>query len=302
MSQVAASTVGNGDFRTARPTAAPAQDARPPSQDEPTAVGVRDSLISYDALGVYFSFIFHLAALGITLLVLWLLNLFYLPRFTVQDPIRASLADSTILDDEPLMEVMPLEVVEAEAVKSPEELAESLNEDDLSLDVAAVVDQAAANSDEADGTDGTSMFLPKGANAITKGSFTAWTSVQAPKEGDPYAIIIEINLPREVKSYRLRDLKGMVVGTDRYRQTIPGKTTTVRVGDRVLHVDKNRRIPVSGNKIQIIVRVPGAERGVVDDVTIRSSMLREQQDIQLKFADPNGRVMPDINPDDLNGN
>jgi len=302
MSQVAASTVGNGDFRTARPTAALAQDARPPSEEEPNAVGVRDSLASYDALGVYFSFIFHLAALGITLLVLWLLNVFYLPSFTVQDPIRASLSDSTILDEEPLMEVMPLEVVEAEAVESPEELAASLNEDDLSMDVAAVVDQAAASSDEANGTDGTSMFLPKGANAITKGSFTAWTSVQAPKEGDPYAIIIEISLPREVKSYRLRDLKGMVVGTDRYRQIIPGKTTTVRVGDRVLHVDKNRRIPVRGNKIQIIVRVPGAERGVVDDVTIRSSMLREQQDIQLKFADPNGRVMPDVNPGELNGN
>lgn len=303
MSQLAASTAGDSGLRAARPAVASARDVQPEVEDgvNDITVGVRDSLVSYDAIAVYFSFVFHLAALGITLLVLWLLNILYLPvPFKTQDPIRASLADMTILDEEPLIEAMPLEVIEAEAVQSPEDVSASVSEDDLSLDVANIVDDAAAGSEEAKGTEGTSTFLPRGANAITKGSFTAWTNVQSPKEGEPYAIIIEIKLPPDIKSYRLRDLKGMVIGTDRYKQTIPGKTTTVRVGERVMHIDKNRRIPVRGNKVQIIVRVPGAQRGVVDDVTIRSSLLRERQEIQLKFADPNGNVLPD--PKGLNGN
>ena len=306
MSQVAASTVRDGGLRAARPTAAPAQPVS--EADELEVVGVRDSLISYDAIAVYFSFVFHLAALGVTLLVLFLLNLWYMPKpYELQDPIRAALSDSTILDEEPLLEAMPLEVMEAEAVDAPDQLETELIDDELSLDVAAVVDATSASGSEAKGTEGASMFLPKGANAVQKGSFTAWTQVpdgrgaQAPREGQRYVIIIEIQLPPEVKSYRLRDLKGMVVGTDKYKQTIPGETTTVRVGDRVMNIDKNKRIPVQGNKVQIIVRVPGARRGVVDDVSIRSRLLREEQEIKLKFADPDGNVAPDINPNELNG-
>jgi hypothetical protein len=79
---------------------------------------------------------------------------------------------------------------------------------------------------------GTGTAMTKGAgngggapkNAVTKGSFTAWTVPEDPEPGQDYVIVIEIKLPEKVRRYPLKDLSGMVVGTDGWRQAIPGKS------------------------------------------------------------------------------
>ncbi len=268
---------------------------------------VKESLVSYDAIGVYLSFVFHLLALAITLLVLWLLNLLYMPRdYDIVDPIRASLADEIVLDDEPVMEHAPLEL--AESTESPEEAsvsaATTINEE--ILDVGAVLNDVTNGTDGLEGETGLNVFLPKGGNAVTKGSFTAWTSVQNPKPNDPYSIVIEIKLPKKIKGYRLRDLSGKVVGSDDYFQRIPfdrakGRLPAVRAGNSRAYRVKtpNDRIAVRGGKIQIIIDVPGAKRDVHDVITIQSDLLREEQTMELTFGRSGRR--PTIKLDDLSG-
>lgn len=260
---------------------------------EDETVTLTDSLASYDALSVYFSFAFHLAALGIALLVLWLLDMLYLQAFVPVDPIRAALADETILNEEPLMEIQPLEVEPPAAQEVPEDSAVSIAKaiSEESLQSAQVLDMV-TGSKGTDGAQGLNVWLPKGANAVTKGSFTAWTTPEHPAEGQPYSIVIEVKLPQRVKIYRLTDLSGKVVGSDNYTQRLPwdsvrGTWPSMMKDDRVYRVGRNERIRVKDNKIQTIIRVPGAQRLVRDQISVRSELLKEEQAIELRFGDPN---------------
>ncbi len=106
-------------------------------------------------------------------------------------------------------------------------------------------------------------------NAVTKGSFTAWTVPEDPEPGQDYVIVIEIKLPEKVQRYPLRDLSGMVVGTDGWRQAIPGKTQGfARVVD---------------HRTQLEIKVFGAPRLVRDTIRIRSRILKEQQILTIVF-------------------
>ena len=106
-------------------------------------------------------------------------------------------------------------------------------------------------------------------NAVTKGSFTVWTVPEDPEPGQDYVIVIEIKLPEKVQRYPLKDLSGMVVGTDGWRQAIPGKSQGfARVVD---------------HRTQLEIRVPGAPRLVRDTIRIRSRILKEQQVLTIVF-------------------
>ncbi|MFK7818605.1 MAG: hypothetical protein AB8G99_07795 [Planctomycetaceae bacterium] len=260
-----------------------------PETDEPVPIG--ESLGSYDALAVYFSFLFHALVLGAVLLVLWLLDMFYLQDYTPVDPIRAALADETVLDEDPLTETLPLEITTAQTMEIQEDSAVSIAQaiSEQSLESAQVMDMVSGSKGN-DGEAGLSVWLPKGGNAVTKGSFTAWTDPENPKEGQKYYIIIEVKLPARVKIYRLTDLSGRVVGSDNYRQTLPWDSTrgtwpSMFKDGRSYRVRRTQRIRVKENKIQTRVEVPGAANKVLDIITIRSDTLKEEQTIELRFGE-----------------
>lgn len=266
-----------------------------PLEDEAVEISLSESLSSYDAIAVYFSFGFHLATLAIVLLVLWLLDIFYLKSYTPVDPLRAALADELVLDDEPLMETLPLQMATPDTVDIPEDsavsIAKSINENSVT---APLVPDMAAGSKGNEGVGALNVWLPKGANAVTKGSFTAWTDPANPAPQDPYAIIIEVKLPPRVKIYRLTDLTGKVVGTDNYTQRLPWDNTRgtwpyMFKNDREYRVGRSERIRVRDNKIQTKIKVPGAQNKVRDLITIRSETLKEEQHLELVFGGSSNR-------------
>lgn len=130
---------------------------------------------------------------------------------------------------------------------------------------------------EADGKDpgegdqvgelGSNIKVPE--SAVTRGSFTVWTEPKDPKPRSKYEIIIQVKLPANVKQYRLRDLTGMVVGTDGYRKQIKFKST--------------ERKGVKDGVVQIAISIPGAAQLVKDTIQIRSQVLDEEQTIEIVF-------------------
>ncbi|MEM1062625.1 MAG: hypothetical protein AAGJ97_09920, partial [Planctomycetota bacterium] len=64
---------------------------------------------------------------------------------------------------------------------------------------------------------------PSQDKTVTKGSFTVWTVPSDPEPRQNYVIVIEIKVPKRVRQYRRSDLSGVVIGTDDYRQPLPGR-------------------------------------------------------------------------------
>lgn len=107
------------------------------------------------------------------------------------------------------------------------------------------------------------------ARAVTKGSFSAWTEPEDPQPFEPYVIIISVRLPEKIKKYRPRDLSGIVLGTDGYKQLIRFSTSQV--------VDPEAGV------VQFQIQVPGARQLVRDTIRIESKLLKEKQVLQLEF-------------------
>ena len=121
------------------------------------------------------------------------------------------------------------------------------------------------------GKGGSGAGYNPGNNAVTKGSFTAWTIPEDPKPGESYKVVIRIKLPDRIKRrYPVKDISGMLVGTDKYRQAIPGPTTI-------------RYLIVKNHHVQFDVTVPGAARLVRDKIEIQSRILNEKQIIEIEF-------------------
>lgn len=116
---------------------------------------------------------------------------------------------------------------------------------------------------------GHKFTMPSGGNVVTEGNFTAWTVPADPKPNEDYSIIVQIKLPKRVKVYRSDDLSGTVVGTDRYRQDLPG------LQPKFLQVKKN--------SVQVEIPVPRAAELVQDTIRIKSKMLKEEQELQIVF-------------------
>lgn len=117
--------------------------------------------------------------------------------------------------------------------------------------------------------DGQRFAMPVSGKAITKGSFTVWTIPEDPEPGQNYHIIIQVKLPDRIKKYRRSDLSGTVIGTDGYRQYLPGV--------------KRGYLPVKGNKAQVAIFVPAAASLVRDTIEVRSKILSEKQNLEIVF-------------------
>lgn len=146
---------------------------------------------------------------------------------------------------------------------------------------------------------GIGPFVP--GNAVTKGSFTAWTTPtygvgyprrfgepdpkpgDSPRPGQPYFITIQIKVPADREWYPIADIKGTVVGTDRWVQSIPEYTFWRSNAGELISVKGRTSIPVVDGKVQFLVRVPGADELVKDTIQVSSRMLKEKQTLELVF-------------------
>lgn len=149
----------------------------------------------------------------------------------------------------------------------------------------------------ADDDAGILLKVPETGLAVTKGSFTAFTIPPNPMLRKVYSIVIEIRLPSDVKKFSVNDLVGEVNGSDGYRQKIPfdsrqPNAAKYPVENNLLEVLKSSTVlDVVGNRVQIVINIPGGAKMVKDEIRIRSRMLKEEQELTLEYeptrkADP----------------
>lgn len=236
---------------------------------------------SEEAISCAFSFAFHLfLGLGVWILLLVLQSYDMLPSRadfkTVE--LNAALGDEEVLDDLPQLETVPEVEIDMGSTSAPEESPELGQTEILNVTdfISSTAVGSASSSDQKDGKGkgekgtGFRFTVPKGGKAVTRGSFSAWTIPADPDVGEDYQIIIQIQLPEGTKTYRARDLSGIVSGTDSYTQRLPGPLWG--------------ELPIIDNSVQLAIPVPGAKRAfVTDTIRIRSRLLKERQTLQIQF-------------------
>jgi hypothetical protein len=164
---------------------------------------------------------------------------------------------------------------------------------EIEADVSAHLGKGEGEAD-GDGTGaggGEFKFKPMG-NAVTVGSFTAWTVPKDPDLNEDYLIIIQVKLPYTYKSsrYRASDLSGLVVGTDNHRQAIPwdvrwpNSTFTSNANGEIRPVAKKDYLPVKNRVSQLIVKVPGSKIPATrDTIKLQSKVLKEKHTLEIIF-------------------
>lgn len=134
--------------------------------------------------------------------------------------------------------------------------------------------------------------MPTSGKAVTKGSFTAWTVPKDPKPGQDYKIVIQIKVPETVNRYRIADLSGRVIGTDKYTLDIPYENQFNRYGTKIQKSSRSEKLDfvkrgdyarVVDNQVQVIVDVEGAKQLVQDTIEVKSRMLKEEQKLEIVF-------------------
>ena len=269
--------------------------------DEPEMGPVVAALTSASAVSFFSSATFHLLTfLTVAVVAPWLGLDWLLPTEEIQPPLQATLGDEDILGDQAAFEfVADIRDQFEKPTSRLEQLAAELqrSENGTLLTAQDEVWKSLLGSKENDpDEDGSGVLLkvPESGLAVTKGSFTAFTIPANPKPREVYSIVIEVRLPDDVKEFRVSDLVGEVRGSDKYVQKIPydkdapyaagypveNAGIKVLTSSTVLNVEKNR--------VQIIVKVPGAARMVKDVIKIRSRKLKEEQELTLVFGVPAG--------------
>lgn len=105
--------------------------------------------------------------------------------------------------------------------------------------------------------------------SVSEGSFSVWTEPEYPNPGEPYRIIVQIQLPPKTKSYHLRDINGVVVGSDGYRKPIPGAN--------------QGPLPIVDGCVRLVIPIVSADENVKDTIFIRSKLLKETQKLLIEF-------------------
>ena len=279
---------------------------------------LRRSIIGAIGAGFGASVIVHLAA--ILTLSIWVLDIeALLPEFDAEGAFRIGvkkeLQDETEIAlaekrggstaPEPTLfnpsEFLPPKTITA---KLPAEMLKRLNHVDTQ-------GQGSGDSSEA-GTGVGDGSLPsggakKGKNAVTKGSFTAWTIPEKPEIRKPYFIVIQVRIPKGRTRYQARDLRGVIVGTDEYRQRIPWEKHLASYPDPQYRRHTYRMFPgrkpptwlspkarrsilpiIEGENgeryCRLLIKVPGADAVKIQDtITVYSKMLKERQVLKIVF-------------------
>ncbi|MBW3543660.1 MAG: hypothetical protein KY476_25700, partial [Planctomycetes bacterium] len=98
-----------------------------------------------------------------------------------------------------------------------------------------------------------------------------------------------VKLPDKIRSYRASDLSGSIVGTDLDDQRVPLdhrnplSTRVIRGGSADVVRTGREHLPITDNRVQLLIEVPGAEKLVKDRINIRSRILKERQDLEITF-------------------
>lgn len=268
---------------------------RPETDEESLKSRLQKWGTSYDACGFYWSVLIHLGFFCVLVLVLWWLDLFYIREaFRQIAPVRAALSDKEVEDEEPQLEMIPEITIEPsgglQAFDDTLSTVATLSDlaPEVAFDVASLTGAGEGPVGDGDG-DQFVQDIAAGGNAVTKGSFTAWTVPENPNPGQNYMIVIQVQLPPKVRRLKAGDLSGIVVGTDKYEQRIPfdrrapGMTRTMR-RKKAVALKLDDYLPLNDRKAQIMVWVPGAARLVRDKITIRSRILKEEQMLELVFG------------------
>lgn len=149
--------------------------------------------------------------------------------------------------------------------------------------------KGAAESDSPSGKRGTGV----GRNAVSKGKFTVWSEPPNPDVEQSYRIGIRVEIPKDVKKFRVNDLSGSVSGDlDGHRQNIPHDLKwgppKVYYRGKYINLRKTGFVPVhtrGGKKYATIyIWVPGSQvPKTTDTVQIRSKLLKESQSLKIEF-------------------
>jgi len=262
-----------------------------------TAGPVVAVLTSATTVSFFSSATFHLLLMGTVVVVSQYLGLDWLKlEEEPQRPLSASLGDEEIEGDLPVFELAgePTEMQDIPA-SNLQQLARQLQQSDAAALLTATDDVwrnvmgSNAQDPESDGA-GVLLKVPESGLAVTKGSFTAFTIPANPKPREIYSIVIEVRLPDDVKKFKVSDLVGKVVGSDGYTQNLPYDSRTPYAAgfpaenQRIKVLDGSTVLDVVKNRVQIIVKVPGAAQLVKDVIRIRSRKLKEEQELTLVFG------------------
>lgn len=274
-----------------------------PDQSTEDLGAVAAALTSGTAVSFASSATFHLIAWGLALLICQLFGLDWTQLTeSKESSIQAALGDEDVLDDMARFEIVGEFGPELEIpLNGLEQIGQQLRESDQALlssatgEIFGNVSNGAVGEDgggkEGGGT-GVLLRVPASGLAVTKGSFTAFTIPAHPEPRQAYSIVIEIRLKDNVRQYRVSDLSGEVRGSDNYVQKLPFDSRAPMASGfpasdrKITPLTGATILDVVNNRVQIIVKVPGAARLVRDEIHIRSKKLREEQEITLIFGKP----------------
>ena len=267
--------------------------------DESEMGPVVAALTSASAVSFFSSVTFHLLTFLTVAVLAPLLGLdWLLPTEETQLPLQATLGDEDILDDQAAFEfIADISDQFEKPTSSLEQLAAELQRSENGTLLTAQDDVwksilGSKENDPSEDGSGVLLKVPESGLAVTKGSFTAFTIPANPKPREVYSIVIEVRLPDDVKEFRVSDLVGEVRGSDKYVQKIPyDKDAPSAAGYPVENagikvLTSSTVLEVFKNRVQIIVKVPGAARMVKDVIKIRSRKLKEEQELTLVFGVP----------------
>jgi len=268
-------------------------------EDDEAPLSAKEVLTSSAAVSYYMSLGLHLLGYLIAAGLFVLFGHHLLDDTSTVMAIRARLDDQEVLDDNPFEE---LPNVLLDTVEQPSKLSQISNSikavDNGIIETANLKDLSTLGGTDPDVDDAAAQSsflfrLPEAGLAVTKGSFTAWTSPARPQPREAYRIIIEVRLPDELERYRLSDLSGTVRGTDSFRRSIPldrrpqFKSTSFYTDEdnKLRPISGGEVVKVRGNRVQLVVLIPGAENEIRDTIKIKSRRLREEQELELVFGE-----------------
>ena len=250
-------------------------------------IGLTDWLRSFAGRSYAVSLLLHLTLLLIGSLVIFehVRNEPFSTVLSASDEagvVIQDIVDTRIqLEDFPEKSPLPLEFAADDLKDSNLMQLPDVLLDPVALDETGIEDEELSS--------GFKYSMPTGGKSVTKGSFTAWTIPEDPVVLEPYLIVIQIALPKRVRRYRISDLSGSVTGTDKYDQILPwdsrNPTSTLKTNDEgdLIPVKPQSRLPIREQRVQLIIKIPGAKKQATDTIRIKSKILKEEQTLEIVF-------------------
>ena len=175
-----------------------------------------------------------------------------------------------VAEPEPSAETAAIEPI-VEEITPSEFVEETLAISDSILQQLSTQDSSDSDADADQNAPAQQPVQPRPTppTSVSAGSFSVWTAPEYPSPGEPYRIIVQIQLPPKTKSYHLRDLSGVVVGSDGYRKPIPGINPST--------------LPIVDGCVRLVIPIVSADEKVKDAIFIRSKLLKETQKLLIEF-------------------